>query len=132
MFFILKYFTFLFSYVWKVPQCTRNSFFYIKYTLGIIYVVLITCGVWTRKQSHFGWRESCGPVVEHSAHDRKVVSSIPVQCLMEVVSKPCQDRFLYPILVHYRKIRKIQSGKWGTPKFFLNINKIKKHIGTKI
>jgi hypothetical protein len=32
------------------------------------------------------------------------------------VSKPCQDRFLHPILVHYRKIRKIQVAKWGTPK----------------
>jgi len=27
---------------------------------------------------------------------------------MEVVSKPCQDQLLHPILVHYRKNKKIQ------------------------
>jgi len=35
---------------------------------------------------------------------------------MEVVSKPYQDIFLHIILVHYRKIRKIEVAKWGTPK----------------
>jgi len=35
---------------------------------------------------------------------------------MEVLSKPCQDRFLHPVLVHYRKNKKIQVAKWGTPK----------------
>jgi len=35
---------------------------------------------------------------------------------MEVVSKPCQDWFLHPILVHNRKNKKIQVAKWGTPK----------------
>jgi hypothetical protein len=43
---------------------------------------------------------------------------------MEVVSKPCQDRFLHPSLVHYRKNKKIQVAKWGTPKKYLK----KKHI----
>ncbi len=47
--------------------------------------------------------ESCGLAVEHSAHGRRVVGSIPVQSNARVVSKPCQDRFLHPILVHYRK-----------------------------
>jgi len=35
--------------------------------------------------------ESCVLAVEHSSHNQKVVGSIPVQCYMEVVSKPCQD-----------------------------------------
>jgi len=33
-----------------------------------------------------------------------------------VKAMPCQDRFLHPILVHYRKI---QVAKWGTPKKYL-------------
>jgi len=43
---------------------------------------------------------------------------------MEVVSKPCQDQFLHPIPVHYRKIRKIQVDKWGKPKIYLKKNRI--------
>ena len=39
---------------------------------------------------------------------------------MEVVSKPCQDWFLDPILVDYRKNKKIQIAKWGKQK---NCNK---------
>ncbi len=39
------------------------------------------------------------------ALDWKVMGLIPIQCSMEVVSKPCQDRFMHPILVYYRKIR---------------------------
>jgi len=37
------------------------------------------------------------------------------------MSKPCQDQFLHPVLVHYRKNKKIQVAKCGTPKkyFFL-------------
>jgi len=35
---------------------------------------------------------------------------------MEMGSKPCQDGFLHPILVQYRKIRKIQVAKLCTPK----------------
>jgi len=36
-------------------------------------------------------------------------------------SKPCQDQFFHPILVHFRKIRKIQVAKWEhQKKFFLN------------
>jgi len=38
---------------------------------------------------------------------------------MEVVSKPCQDQLLHPILVHYRKKEKIQAAKLGTPKKIL-------------
>jgi len=38
---------------------------------------------------------------------------------MEIASKPCQDQFLHPILVHCRKIRKIQVAKWGTQKIYL-------------
>jgi len=34
---------------------------------------------------------------------------------MEVLSKPCQDWFLYLILIRYKKI---QLAKWGTPKKF--------------
>jgi hypothetical protein len=41
---------------------------------------------------------------------------------MVVVSKPCQDRFLHPILVHYRKNKKIQVAKWGKLNFFFNFN----------
>jgi len=39
------------------------------------------------------YSKSYGLTVEHSAHDQKVVGSIPVQSnarYMEVVSKPCQ------------------------------------------
>jgi len=44
---------------------------------------------------------------------------------MEMGLKPCQDRFLHPILVHCRKIRKIQVAKWGTPKnIFKNMAKL--------
>jgi len=44
---------------------------------------------------------------------------------MEMVSKPCQDRFLHPILVHsIEKKEKIQVAKWGTPKkIYKNKNK---------
>jgi len=60
--------------------------------------------------------ESCGLVVEYSAHDPKVVGSIHAQCM----SKPCQDRFLHAILVHYRKIRKYRGSQMGhTKKIYL-------------
>jgi hypothetical protein len=35
---------------------------------------------------------------------------------MEMVSKPCQDRFLHPILVHSIEKKKIQEAKWDTLK----------------
>jgi len=35
---------------------------------------------------------------------------------MEMGSKPFQDQFLHPILVHFRKIRNIPGAKWGTQK----------------
>ncbi len=60
--------------------------------------------------------ESCGLVVDNLAHDQKVVGSILVHCQTKVVLKPCQDRFLHPILVHYKKNMKIQAAKWDTPK----------------
>ncbi len=43
---------------------------------------------------------------------------------MEVVSKPCKDWFLHPILVHYRINRKIQVAKWGAPKKYFKIKLI--------
>jgi len=49
---------------------------------------------------------------------------------MEVVSKPCQDQFLHPILVHYRKNKKIQAAKWGKPKKQKNKNKEQTKQGT--
>jgi len=41
--------------------------------------------------------------------------------------KAMQDRFLHPILVHYRKIREIQVAKWGTPKKYLKKKKKEFH-----
>jgi len=38
---------------------------------------------------------------------------------MEMGSKPFQDQFMHPILVYYRKIRKIKVAKCGTPKKYL-------------
>jgi len=38
---------------------------------------------------------------------------------MEMVSKPCQDHFLHPILVHsIIEKKEIQVAKWGTQKIF--------------
>jgi len=43
---------------------------------------------------------------------------------MEVVSKPCQDRFLHPILIHYRKNKKNTGSQMGQAKKYF-----KKHLG---
>jgi len=37
---------------------------------------------------------------------------------MEMVSKPCQDRFLYLVHTIIEKRMKIQVAKWGTPRAF--------------
>ncbi len=43
----------------------------------------------------------------------------PIQCQMEVVSNPCQDRILHPILVQYRKIRKYRQPNGSHKKSFI-------------
>ncbi len=51
-------------------------------------------------------------------HNWKVAGSNLIQYYMKMASKPCQDWFLHPILVHSIIGKKENTGryKWGTPK----------------
>ncbi len=64
-------------------------------------------------QTYLKNSESCGLVVEYSAHDQKVVGLIQVQCWMEVVSKPCQVSRIHIIKVRVivKLKEKVSKGK---------------------
>jgi hypothetical protein len=63
--------------------------------------------------------ESCGLAVEHLAHDRKVVGSIPVQS--NARWKWCQSHARIDSYTQFwfEKNKKIQAAKRGTPKKYL-------------
>jgi len=46
--------------------------------------------IFTSSYSHAFIHKSCSLAVESSAHDQKIMGSNPVQCQMDMVSKPCQ------------------------------------------
>jgi hypothetical protein len=67
------------------------------------------------KVSTLNYSESCGLAVEHSAHDQKVVGSIPMLVDGSGV-KAMPGSITTPNSGSLQKNKKIQVAKWGTPK----------------
>ncbi len=107
--------------------CSRHSRFKCSQTLTLQSNLALTNYIWTiycydrytiKPQLRTTTEAKAVVQWQSTQLDHEVMGLIPIQCQKKVVSKPCQDRFLHPVLVHYRKNKKNTGSQMGhTQKF---------------